>query len=729
MTKFQYFQGISAAALSLAILTSAPANAQDADQGAAETNGDIVVTAQRREQRLLDVPVAVSAVTGDTLQAAGVRQATDITKLIPGLNVQNAGPISVFSVRGISLQDYGDSNESPIAFYVDDVYIAALAGTTGQMFDTDRVEVLRGPQGTLFGRNATGGLIQIVSKKPTREFAADASVQYGSYDQVIVEAGVGGPIADGIRFRSSGIFNRDDGWQRNVTTGTRLAKTNSWALRQLVDIDVTENFTASLNVHGGRTNNIAPGYGFRGTLNPLDLSQSCSQEAIIALQCVNGESFRDPDPDPRHAYSDRSAPKSRVRNFGTSATLRWAVGDVDVTSITAYERTEKSYQEDADASPQELFSVDYNADRKQFSQELRANGKSGRLNWVAGLYYFKERLDDGLVSVPTLVPFFGTYGLQNQFRQRSEAGAAFAQFDYELVDGVTATGGIRYSKETKELVISDDFAAPTYVNDERVTVDRITWKAGLNWKFDPQWMSYASVSTGFKSPAFNTTLSLDGGSKSSKPETNTNYEIGLKGQTSDRKYQVSTAVFYTKYRDFQLVDIPDDAVVPASTLLNAQGARILGAEVEVNARPVDSLMLNASATYLDTKIQSPGLSLGNDLINGNRLTRTPRWALKWLANYEIDGNSAGRFGIRIDGSYQTAADSQLNNAPAARIPSYALVNGGVSWSPEGSKYKVEAFVDNIFDKAYTTYQYILVDANALQWGRPRTWGVRASAHW
>ncbi|AEG48152.1 TonB-dependent receptor [Sphingobium chlorophenolicum L-1] len=727
---------VSAHVLAWTIIAASPTFAQETGPAQQETAaegevpaGEIVVTAQRREQRLLDVPVAVSAISGETLQSVGVRQATDVVKLVPGLTFLNAGPVSLFSVRGITLNDYGDSNESPIAFYADDVYIAALAATTGQMFDIERVEVLRGPQGTLFGRNATGGLIQVISRKPTRDFSANVSLQYGSYDQVIVEAGIGGPITDGIRFRTSGTFNRDDGWQRNLTTGTRLAKTHAWALRQLVDIELASNLKATLNVHGGRTDNTVAGYGFRGTLDPNDLSSSCSETDIVARRCVNAEGFRDPNPDPRHVYSDRAAPKSRVRNFGTSATLRWTLGDVDVTSVTAYERTKKSHQEDADASPQQLFSVDYNADRKQFSQELRANGTSGNLTWVLGAYYFNEKLDDGLVSVPTLVPFLGTYGLQNQYRQRSESGAAFAQLDYELVEGLTATAGIRYSTETKKLTISDDFANPFYINNERAHTEKITWKAGLNWKLAPDWMTYASVSTGFKSPAFNTTLSLDGGSRPAAPETNTNFEIGVKGQSADRRFQISTAAFYTKYRNFQLVDIPDDASVPSSVLLNADGARILGAEVELNARPIQGLTLNASATYLDTKIQSPGLQLGNDLLDGNRLTRSPRWSLKGLAMYEIDAGSAGRFGVRVDGSYQTAADSQLNNGIAARTPSYALANGGLSWSPADSNFTFEAFVDNIFDKAYTTHQYILVDANALQWGRPRTWGARVSAKW
>lgn len=331
--------------------------------------------------------------------------------------------------------------------------------------------------------------------------------------------------------------------------------------------------------------------------------------------------------------------------------------------------------------------------------------------------------------MPTLIPFFGTYGIQNQFSQTTEAGAGFAQVDYDILSNLTVTGGIRYSKEKKTLLISDDFATPTYTNFERATASRVTWKAALNWKFVPDWLVYASVSTGFKSPAFNTTLSVDGGSKPAAPEKSTNYEIGIKGQTADRKLQISSAIFHTEYRDFQVVTIPDNAVVSTTVLLNADGAKIWGAELEVNARPVSGLTLNASATYLDTKIESPGLLIGNIPLDGKRLTRSPRWALKWFGTYEFDTAGAGRFGVRVDGSYQSAMESQLNNGPASHIRPYALVNAGVNWSPDGNRYRLELFVDNVFNKAYTTYQYILSDVNALQWGRPRTWGIRASAHW
>lgn len=708
---------------------SAWAQAATAETDTAHTEPtEILVTAQRREERSIEVPISVSALSGDTLKETGVQQATQLTKLVPGLTFENVGAVSLFSIRGVSLNDYGDANESPVAFYVDDVYVAALAATSSQLFDVARVEVLRGPQGTLFGRNATGGLIQVVSRKPTEQFTGSVSAQYGSFNQVILEGAVGGRIADGIRFRTSGVFNRDDGWQKNLTTGTRLGKTNTWALRQLLDIDLTKDVTVSLNLHGSRTNNITQGYGFRGVLDP-NTGDECNAQQIESLQCVNGAGFSDPNPKPDRVYSNLRAPVTEVRNFGASGTVRWDAGGVDITSITAFERTSKHYQEDADASPSPDFGADYFARREQFSQELRANGSSGALRWVAGAYYFQENLTDGYLSLFELVPFVGTYGLQNEYSQKTRAGAVFAQGDYDLTDALSVTAGVRYSKETKRLRISDSFSAPTYIDNEVAKTSRVTWRAAVNWKFVDNWLAYASVATGFKSPAFNTSLSLQGGSVAARPEKNINYELGLKGETADRRVQFSGAIFYTDYKDFQFVDIPESSGTPISVLGNADKARIYGVEVEVNARPIPGLTVNLNATYLNSKISAPGLLFDGVPLDGNKLVRTPEWALKGLVSYQVDTESAGKFGIRVDGSYRSLTYSSLSNNIPNRNPAYAVFNGGVSWQPDSGKLRLEAFVDNIFDKEYTIYRYKFADLNALQWGKVRTWGVRASYDW
>ncbi len=718
-----------AAALALMALTSPAAQAQEASAATQATDEDILVTAQRRSERAISVPISLTAIDGRKLEELGILQPTQLTNIVPGLEFHNTGPTSVFAIRGITLNDYGDANESPVAFYRDDVYVAALAGSQSQMFDIDRVEVLRGPQGTLFGRNATGGLVSVFSRRPSDVFDARASLQYASFGQVIVEAAVGGPITDSLRIRLSGQFNRDDGWQTNVVTGTTFAKHHSWALRQIVEYDVTENMLATITVHGGKIDNIAPGYGFRGPVDPLTFDR-CSDERILALECENFDGFRDPDPDPRHIYSDIARPALKIDTFGASGQLRYFGDGFDLVSITAIERTDKYYEEDGDGSPTPNSFVRYNADRSQFSQELRASGESDRLTWVVGAYYFAEDLNNGLFTLPQYIDLYGgTYGLQNEFEQETRAAAIFAQADYDLSETLKFTGGLRYSNERKSILISDDFSAPAYVDDESVSISRITWKAGLTWTFAPEWLAYASVSTGYKSPAFNTSAALEGGSVGSRPESNTNYEIGIKGQTADRRFQISSAIFHNAYKDIQLVDIPPNSPTPTSQLINAEGADIYGIELELNARPVEGLSINLSATRLWTEIKSPGFSLGGIPLDGHELVASPEWSLKGVVTYEIDAGDAGRFGVRADASYRTRSQHSLTGAVTSQSPAYTLVNAGLSWRPRDSRYVVEVFADNLFDKAYLTYAYDVLSVNALQWGRPRSVGVRISADW
>jgi iron complex outermembrane receptor protein len=721
--------GLGSGALALTAM-AAPAFAEESApvrQEAVQV-GEVLVTAQRRTERVIDIPVSVSALAGATLKTLGVTQPTQLANVAPGVQFQNTGPTSVFNIRGITLNDYGDANEAPVAFYRDDVYIAALGGTQSQLFDINRVEIIRGPQGTLFGRNATGGLIAVFSNTPSKEFEADASLQYGSYNQVIAEGAVSGPITDRLRVRLAGQFNRDDGWQKNLFTGTRFAKTNTWAARGIADFDITSKLLATLNVHGGRVDNISPGYGLRGRLDPVTFDP-CSDAAIVANQCVNYDGFRDPHPDPTHIYSEQRGPKTKIDTYGLDGQLKYTGDGFDIVSITGYETTNKYYEEDGDGSPTALGLAQYRADRRQISEEVRASGEWQRLKWVVGAYYFDEELTHGLFSLPQYIPLYGTYGLQNEFNQKTQTGAVFGQVDYRVTDAITLTGGARYSSEKKSLVISDDFAAPTYIDHESVSVDKVTWKVGASWKFAPEWLTYANVSTGFKSPAFNTTGTIQGGSKASNPESNTNYEAGLKGQMMDRRVQISAAAFYTDYKDFQLIDIPVSSTLPISQLINAKGARIYGFELEVNSHPVQPVTLNFSVSNLHTQIRSPGLVLGSLLLDGKQLTSAPEWSLKAFASYGFDAGSLGVFTPRINATYFTAAQHSLTNVITSQSPAYPLVDAGLAWSPERSAYQIEVFVDNLSDQRYLTYAYDLSDTNALQWGKPRTWGVRVSTHW
>lgn len=689
---------------------------------------EIVVTAQRREQKLIDVPESISAETGVDLARRGALNAVQLADIVPGLTYSNNGTIPVFAIRGVTLNDYGLANESPIAIYVDDVYMAAPSTAADQLFDMSRVEVLRGPQGTLFGRNATGGLVHLISNKPTRDFEGEASIQFGSYDQVVVGAAMGGPINDRLRARAAFTYDRDEGWQYNATLNSRQAKTNTWASRIIIDFDMESSLLSETNVHGSAQNNLSQGYYNRGEFDPVKHS-TCQVEAILANACVSPFGSRDPDPRPGTVYSDFAGPHNKVSSFGVGETLKYTGNGFTVTSITGFETSDKAYEEDSDGSPDPLIATDSAVVRTQYSEEVRANGSHGPARWVLGAFFFHEVAEDGFVSLLQIVPLAGTYGNQNQYFDNTTSAAAFGQIDYDLTRTLTFTVGGRYTSETKHLTISDDFAAPTYVDHGSAATNIVTWRTGLEWRLKPAWMVYANVSTGFKSQAFDTSLVLQGGAVAANPETDINYEIGSKAEFLDRHVQLSADLFYLSYSNFQLITIPPSATTATSELLNANGATVYGAEAELDARPARDLTLGLSATLLDTKINAPGLFIGPYPVTGAHLAYSPEVSVKGDVRYDADFRGSGTLSPHFDFVYNSLAESQIILDPLTKIPSYFLVNLGVRYVPPNSRFAIDIFIANLTDRSYVSYAGDFYGYNILQWAKPRTIAVRLSTNW
>jgi len=459
---------------------------------------EVIVTAERREERVMDVPVSVSAFAGKALQQMGVLEPTDLQNIVPALQYINAGPIPKLGIRGITLNDFGDSNESPVAFYMDDVYIASPAAPLGQFFDVNRIEVLEGPQGTLFGRNAEGGLLQVISNKPTHDFSGDASFQYGSFNQTIFDGAVSLPLTDAIRTRSALYYNRDDGWQADPITQTRGGKTDIVAFREIIDIDFAPHWTNELIGSYSKADDVDPELGARGVFNPTT-GAMCSTQQIFANICVDNVGNNFPHPKPNVVYSELGDLPTHIENEGVSDTIHYASSLFNFTSISAYHETNKLHDFDEGGSGYPLggFLV-YRADRTQVSQEFRFDGQSGPLKWVAGTYFFDEHLDHGQVTLPLLVDLIGPDGLQTNFRTNTFSIAGFGQVSYDITPAITLTGGLRYSSEVKKIDLSDDFAAPDFYNRYRATTDKLNYKAGVEWRFMPHLMTYANVSTGLR---------------------------------------------------------------------------------------------------------------------------------------------------------------------------------------------------------------------------------------
>ncbi len=708
-----------------------PANAQ----GVLE---EIVVTAQKREQNLQDVPVSVTAYSRDIIQQMGFQEPHDVFSQAPNVTFNDEGTIPQFNVRGIQLFDFGDGNEPPVGFYVDEIYFGTMAGQTAGLFDLERVEILRGPQGTLYGRNTTGGLVHFISRKPSEQFEASASFQYGSYDQLIFEGGVGGPISDRVRARVALKYHEDDGWQDNDFTGTDFAVTESLAGRAMLDIDVTDNFNVLFNIHGGDIDNVTQGYGMMGLLDPVTFAP-CSTAAARAGNCVNAVGLPS-TLDPKKANTDVSTLVEDIDTAGGYIKLTWNMGEMELVSITGYETVEKYFEEDADAStapvtsnlsivtggavPLEIpaFLALYTVDSEQVTQEVRLSGSSEKTDWVAGFFYYYDDKDQLDFNNPPITAILGTVGFDNESLLESESWAVFAQGDYNLTDQWGITAGIRYTEETKDLVISDDRQNPAFTDNESLDTDKVTFKGGINWRPTEDTLVYASVARGFKSGAFKTTFATPGLAAPTAEEELTNYELGLKAEFLNGNMRLNAALFYSDYKDFQVQTVTTVNGVPGSILANAGDADIVGLELETVIAPTENLELMLGAGWIDAKVDSE-----NPLFDNNELALAPEFSLNGLGSLTLPFDlNGGNVKLSSSFSYLDKHFITPENKDTIVQDSYVLWNARLRFASRSGQYFIEGFVDNILDEEYTIGAFSVGDFayNAFIWGKPRWAGVR-----
>lgn len=728
------FGSLAATSLMVGLGGIQPAAAQSAARDEPPEIGEIVVTAQKREQSLQDVPISITAVGAEELQRRGVQSASDVAKNVPGLKLQAIFGDSTnpnFFLRGIGLLDFGDVAETPVGFYQDEVYLATQASQGLQLFDVERVEVLKGPQGTLYGRNTTGGVINIVTAEPGTTFGGQASAQVGSFGQTIVEAAAGGPVADNVGARLAVKINRDNGFQRSDTTGIDgFGQTNSLAIRGKLKFDLGAGSDLLLTGAYSRADQRSPLYPLFGLLE-ADLTTLCSQERAATGACFNqiGERFIN---NPRRGLSEDTDPRSQLDQYGATARLRVALGgSTTLTSVTSYQDVDKSYEDDADASSIPLLSSVYGLKARQWSQELRLDGTLPRGTWVVGAFAFDERRRS-LTSAPLVadalgLPFYGSTG-----DQKTRAYAAFAQIDYDLVDRLTVTAGARYSDESKSIVVeAPGFFAP---EPSRLQADRVTGKIGLAWKPDTDTLVYASVSTGFKAGGFNATFVTNPDTvRPVGDETITAYELGTKVDLLGRRVRLNLAAFYYDYRDVQAVSLdPSLQPVPGSRLQTLGDARIYGLDGELTFQPSSALSATVGFGLLDTQIRSDrfgGTIYGNGLVpfDRNDLPLAPNLSLNSVVRYYIPLRAGSRLMLQADANYRSSVSFTATGSrqPINAYHGYALAGLRAGWFSADESLSVEAFVDNLFDEKYLVFRSITSGDTATgAWGRPRTFGIR-----
>ncbi|WP_084421743.1 TonB-dependent receptor [Henriciella litoralis] len=724
-------------------------HAQEADQDTEQsrTLETVTITATKREENLQDVPISISAFSEAQIEATGSQNLQDLANSIPNLVYPSSreGGGADISIRGVfqQAQPLQIGFDNGYGVYLDGVYMGKHFSVNQDLGEIERVEVLRGPQGTLFGKNTIAGALNIVSKRPDNEFGGQVSAEIGNYDLRRVRASVNVPIVeDKLAFRLALSGTERDGYVKNKTLGVDLANIDDFNGRLLVGYTPTPNTGVYLSVD--HRHSVSRHYE--------------AENADIGFTNYTG------DDEPFTVYRD-FVDRNDLQTFGTSLTVEHEFENgFSLTSITGYRDDKINAPRDVDGSD---FGG-YNRNKmvvgqNLFTQELRlASPEYDRFDYVAGLYYFKQAnsRDEVAEVLPTWIP--ALVGFANfQYDVDVESYAAFFHSNFRVTDDFTLFGGLRYTDETKELealqtsdpaAILPAFGVPFGQADidEDIQDSDISYTAGLRYQFTDDIMAYGSVATGYKSGAFNVggniTTGILANDLTVDPESVTSYEAGMKTRLFNGMVQLNGAVFLLNYDDLQVrVFDPTVGTIGTNVLKNAASVESKGFELELSARPTDPLLVALGIGYVDSTydsfegvpLQRPAGSFGDDNdgvidrrtdATGNRVPLAPKWTINAAVGYDVPLPNQGQWRSRLDYNYKSeryGADGSTND-PADLLPGYSLINVRTGYESPDGNYGIYLWAKNLTDEREldeTRYIQFITSRLQQRYIEPRTYGV------
>jgi iron complex outermembrane recepter protein len=718
----------SASAAALAVSAALPTYAQTA--GADAAVGEVVVTAQKREQRLQEVPVSVTAIGAEQLERLQITSGSDIAKQVPNLRVSNLGNEDQpkFAMRGIATPEFNLNATSPTGVFYDEVYIATQWLGGPQVFDMERVEVLRGPQGTLFGKNTTGGAVNFITRGPS----------FGSGGYITGEAGSNNYfhatgaaettlIEDKLAARVAFNFTQSDGWVKNNSrlAGARdLSSVNNHAIRLSLTYK-QDDFKATLRLISSRSNPTNIGIIAYGVL-----------PGNVQANGVNPRrSPYDGRPFSVHegAY-DRSG-EIIANGDGGYLTMTKGLGpNLTLTSITSYFNGQFKNTVDTDGSIADFFSIDFFAKQNELSQDLRISSSfDGPINFIAGVYFTRDEVD-----IRTNFRSNGSPLFNQTYTQTRTSYAGYFDGTFDVTDALQVYGGVRWTSDHGRLhdyqVISGlpAFILPGVPKQPTIAYNdaKPTGRIGARYKATPDLMFYAQYARGYRSSAFNGgALARVQDLNVAKPETLNSYEIGFKSDWFERRLRINASAFYYDFRNQQFLNAVNVGGVQASQLANAGRARIQGLELEVVARPIPPLTLTAGlglldAVYKELVLPDAVTSVPTNL-KGKRLIEAPKSTFNVAADYETAVGGDMTLNFHIDAVHVGTEYFTAFNNPLASSRPYWESNARVSLKDPSRHYELSLWVKNLNDNSEVAGA-ILNAANGTKFTTipfPRRYGV------
>jgi iron complex outermembrane receptor protein len=723
------FAGMAGLLAGTILVAASPVLAQTAAVNPADTVEDIVVTATRSSVSLSKVAASVTAISADQIGAGGIKDIGSLALAVPNLSVGDQFGVNRTFIRGIGLTSIDLGADGAVAFLQDGVLIARPAAQLTGFYDIERVEVLRGPQGTLYGRGATAGAINLITKKPTEELSGYARATYGNYNAVTLEGGVGGAlVGDKILARVSGKYDRRDGYGKNLFTGADVDNRDAYAIRGSLLFKASDDVDLLISAdHFNESDNNYAFHYFGPTVAPENaLGSILGGDTIITRAAKLGipVNYRD-------IYSDQEA-LNRRHGTSVTGTLEWRPGDWNIKSITGYRDFTRFNRDDLDASNVWMFGQNnYDEKSTSFSQEFIGTLKGEKFDLLLGASYFHETLD-GSVRVPlvNLGLLFGlpadTFNGQNYLQSGTvtiNAYGVYAQGSYSVTDKLKLTAGARYSYEKRRGVGSFEFLGVTPTDKEKGW-GAVTPTFSINYQANDQTLLYASVTRGFKSGVINV------GSKNDviDPEYAWGYEAGIKTSGLDGHVAGSLAAFYIDYSDLQVGFVGADSVV---TTVNAASARNYGLELEVRTKPAANWNFDFFGTYLNAKYKdfvTGDYRQGFKLVNlaGNRLSNAPEFSFRASTDYTIPIGDAS-INLRADLNWQDRVYfTEFNNADATQA-AFTTINAGIKYTSANGMWSVDAWGRNLTNEFIVSNNIITAPLySSVRVGSmapPRTYGV------
>ena len=716
---------LTAIAHAAALLAAGAMTAQAQETSAQSSEGlqTVTVTAQKRPQAMQDVPVAVSTVDERAIENQQIVGFSDLTRVAPALTINENPNNNNIALRGIGTFAFSIGIESAVSVIIDDVPVIQQLQAFSNLSDIARVEVLRGPQGTLFGKNSSAGVINIVTKESSEEQEGHAQVTLTSDGEKRLETGISGPLSDKVGYRLNAYTGNREGDVTNLESGAKLNGERSKGARLRLDFKPTSTLDGRLiadynkrRIEGPVTTflSVPPGASLRGVA-PIG-------PALVGIT---------PGPDNRDVRMDDPG-FAEHESRSIAGTLNWKLDNHTITSVTTWQDWEFDFLADFDGTNLDQLGPQSNGRlhggvtaggpyrSRMSTQELRltSNG-DGALSYLGGLYYADSRTERSYLRGPVS-------NLANwEARSGNQTAAAFAQAEYRITPSTRVSTGLRFNRETIEVDFTNWLPAVPASFDGRSRDDATTGKIALQHDLAKDVMVYGSFATGYKGAGYDVSTGFNAARVRLPvaPETSDSWELGMKSRFFRNRLQLNATVFHTDYEDFQAQSRRLDPLTQAyeNVVTNVGELRTRGLELEVQAKPINTLLLEASVAWVDATIKKfpntncyPGQTAAEGCVlidgvplqdlSGKRLSNAPRTKLNLGATYNFPIGESGYSGIaNLNGQYQSSVNYDLAANPLADQKGYGTVNGSIAFFNPSQNVKLTFYVNNLFDKSYASF--------------------------